>query len=488
VRLSLRLKFILLISAILLVIFALISVFLVRNVRTSLTSNINQESTAFASLATKSIGDTFNLYRQSGTVRIQQEVERFTDLDKNITNVAVVDVSGQELFVLRPKSKISVSAADSFDPVYSLNPSGQIISLVQPYFDDNGLHSYAVVYQVSTEGVEQAIRRQELDILIFAILGLIISAMATYEFINIFFLRPIEQVSRMSGVIASGYYGQQIALKRNDEIGHLALSVNRMAETLKTDIAKLQELDEVKTEFIRITSHNLRTPLTIIEGNVSMLQEAKLKSELKQMVDAIGAGTRRLYLFTEQMLAIADIEAGTKVQLTDTVTLEQLTETLVQEFQQIASDKKVQFKTEFIDAQASVKANRYLLAGALRNLLDNAFKFTEKGTVTLRTSVDHDQAVITVSDTGIGIAPDEQPKLFTKFHRATDIMRYQYEGTGIGLYVVKLIVTQHGGVVTAESELGKGTTFTIKLPLGQPQPAPVQVRPAVTSQPIEKPA
>ncbi|HSX36871.1 MAG TPA: HAMP domain-containing sensor histidine kinase [Patescibacteria group bacterium] len=476
IRGGLRLKFILLISAVLLVIFALTAYFLVRNVRTSLNDNINQESKAFASLATKPIGDTYAIYKDSGSTRIDIEIDKFLDLDSNVSNITVVGLNGSALYSRDAKlsPKINAASAESFDATYKVNPRDEIVQVVQPYFDDSGQHGQAIVYDISTAGVEKDISRQELDIVIFAILGLVLSALATYEFINIFFLRPIQQVSEMSGVIAAGYYSQQIVLDRKDEIGALASSVNRMADSLKTDIAKLQETDKLKDEFIMITSHNLRTPLTIIEGNVSLLNSKSVDPDIRKMVTGIEQSARRLNVFSEQMLTIASIEGGERIGNFEPVMLADLLAPLKEEFLPISAEKKIVFNVAIAHGDATVQCNRSLVIGALRNLLDNAFKFTPVGgNVSLNADVTHDKAAITITDSGIGIKAVELPKLFTKFHRGTDTLQYNYEGTGIGLYVTKLIIEQHHGAVTATSQEGHGATFTVELPLQSSAPKTV---------------
>jgi two-component system phosphate regulon sensor histidine kinase PhoR len=106
------------------------------------------------------------------------------------------------------------------------------------------------------------------------------------------------------------------------------------------------------------------------------------------------------------------------------------------------------------------------LRSAIYNLLDNALKFTaEQGQIELSLAHVADAIQIVTKDNGVGIAPEEINKLFTKFHRGTSTLNYNYEGTGIGLYLTKLIITEHGGTIAVQSELGKGSTFTITLPL-----------------------
>ena len=118
-----------------------------------------------------------------------------------------------------------------------------------------------------------------------------------------------------------------------------------------------------------------------------------------------------------------------------------------------------------------IKASQGHLSSAIWNLLNNAYKFTPAGgRISLRVTDQDNWLRIEVADTGIGISDEEKPRVFTKFHRSTGALEYDYEGTGIGLYITKLVIEQHGGTIDFTSQLGKGTSFVIKLPL-QPAPA-----------------
>jgi signal transduction histidine kinase len=239
-----------------------------------------------------------------------------------------------------------------------------------------------------------------------------------------------------------------------------------MATTLKANIAKLQELDSQKDEFIKIVSHNLRTPLTIIQSNAAFLENANLDKALQKMVQGIEDSARRLNLFSEQILTITDFESklgGSS--LRQEATFNDMLGSLSQEYGELAANKSITFKSEIQNGTTKFFTSQYLVAQAVRNLLDNAFKFTSEGGIITLAAELGDKAVIKVADTGIGIKPEELPKLFTKFHRASSTLVYNYEGTGIGLYVSRLIIEQQGGRIYAQSQLGKGSVFTIELPL-----------------------
>src|SRR5579884_2478192 len=149
-RLKLRGKFILLICFILVVIFGVMAYLLVNNASRNLTDELNRETNAFAALATKPIGDNYELYHDSGTLLVKEQMQKFAALDNNISNIAVVNLQGLSQLSLNGNN-INVPSADltSFNPTTLKNAAGQIVLAVQPYIDDSGQHSYAVAYEVS---------------------------------------------------------------------------------------------------------------------------------------------------------------------------------------------------------------------------------------------------------------------------------------------------------------------------------------------------
>lgn len=466
-RIGLRTRFIVLISLILLVTFALIAYFLINNARVSLTNYLNRESKAFAILATKPIGNTYSIYQASGSLLIKQEVQTFLDLDNNITNVGVIDLSGQTIFNQNSKLGFTNTQSNnaSFDPIYTTNKNRLVTQIQVPYINDAGQHPFSILYTISSKQLTQDTKSEVIDILLFSILGLLATIFTLYELINEFFLRPIEIVSRTALTISQGKYQQQIASGRQDEIGDLITSVNKMASSLEADITKLQELDRLKNEFIMITSHNLRTPLSIIAGNVDILQDTELNDQAHEMIDAIHQSALRLGDFSEDMLTIASLESGSASLDVKDITTDELIKKIRNEFDLLAKERQISLAWDIFDLNAVVRVSSQHIAGAIRKLLNNAIKFTSQGgRVKLTMTRDKNDLVIEVDDNGIGISQDEIPKLFTKFHRGTDILEYNYEGTGIGLYMAKLVVETYGGNLSVKSQLGKGSVFTIRLP------------------------
>jgi len=325
--------------------------------------------------------------------------------------------------------------------------------------------AYLINDAKSNLGAGQALRHQELTIIVLTLAGLAFSALAAYGLLYLFFLRPINSLTKIAGAGTDGNHENEFS-PDSDEIGALGKNLADMNNTLRADITKLQELDKQKDEFIKIVSHNLRTPLTIIQSNISFLDNAHLDKNLVKMVKGIEDSARRLSLFSEQMLTITDFESKQGGQLVrQESTLNEILGSLSREYTELATSKGMIFKPQIESGDTKFFTSQYLVAQAVRNILDNAFKFTSEGGMVILSAQLSDKVTIRVSDTGAGISEVELPKLFTKFHRASGTLVYNYEGTGIGLYVTRLIVEQQGGRVYAQSQLGRGSVFTIELPL-----------------------
>ncbi len=224
---------------------------------------------------------------------------------------------------------------------------------------------------------------------------------------------------------------------------------------------KIAETDKIKTEFVILTSHNLRTPLTSIRGVAEELGEVKLDKLQTGMVKILQKSSKRLGDLVEELLTISKIEAGDN-QKFEEINIKQLIQPIIEEANDLAKTTGNKFSAN-IESNVMILANPSKLKTAIHNLLDNAFKFTKNGEVTLNVKTENKKVKISIADTGIGVKAQEVPMLFTKFHRGTSVMQYDYEGEGIGLYLAKLIVEEHKGQLKVESEVGIGTTFTIIL-------------------------
>jgi PAS domain S-box-containing protein len=227
---------------------------------------------------------------------------------------------------------------------------------------------------------------------------------------------------------------------------------------------RLKAADQLKTEFVMLTSHNLRTPLAIAKGYTEIIaSKAQLSEEDKPLFDGLRVGLDRLSKIVEDLLTISSIESGAQLALEE-VPFGLVIDPLIKESEDLSRTCTDKFVVNQHAGDVRIKANIERLQGALRNVLDNAFKFTENGTIELNTSRSENELIINITDTGIGLDITELPKLFTKFHRAASALNGNYEGKGIGLYLSKLIIEEHGGRISVVSKPNQGSTFTIQIP------------------------
>ncbi len=226
---------------------------------------------------------------------------------------------------------------------------------------------------------------------------------------------------------------------------------------------KLKAADQLKSEFIMLTSHNLRTPISIASGSLELLQEPASKDTFNLAIEGLKDGLNRLRELVEDLLTISSIEYGDQFKL-NPVTLDQIVNPLIQEVSDLAKVKHNKLILNLQDMDTKIMANSTLLKGAIHNILNNACKFTDNGSVTFSTKKKNNKIILSTSDTGIGIESSQIPQLFNKFHRASSALTSDYEGKGVGLYLSKLIIDEHHGKINVVSEPGKGSTFTIELP------------------------
>ena len=232
---------------------------------------------------------------------------------------------------------------------------------------------------------------------------------------------------------------------------------------------ELAELDRAKTTFFSNVSHEFRTPLTLIVGPVQELQE-RLSSvddeAVRADLDVIQRNALRMGKLVNALLDFSRIEAGRMQARYQPVDLATVTAELGSVFRSAVERAGLSFEVDCLTLSEPVYIDRSMWEKVVLNLLSNALKFTFDGSIRIAVRAEGTHAVVTVTDTGIGIPPSEMPQLFARFHRIEHARSRSNEGSGIGLALVKELVDLHGGRITADSADGRGTTFTVRLPFG----------------------
>jgi len=247
-------------------------------------------------------------------------------------------------------------------------------------------------------------------------------------------------------------------------------SLEKKLEELSSINKKLKAMDENKSEFVSITAHQLRTPLTVIKGYVAMILDGdygRLDGKMEDVLTKVLISAERLIRLTENLLNITRIESGREKYSFAETDLMAIVKSVHHDLERSAQDKKLELKIEAAgDNFPKLKIDADKIKEVMMNLADNAIKYTAKGKVVLGLENKGKSIIFSVSDTGLGVKPNELDKLFKKFSRGSQKNKTKVEGTGLGLYVAKRIIEAHRGKIWAESAgEGKGSTFSFELPI-----------------------
>jgi signal transduction histidine kinase len=235
------------------------------------------------------------------------------------------------------------------------------------------------------------------------------------------------------------------------------------------DITQEREREQERSQFLYHVTHELRTPLTNIRAYAETLSEGVLQDPdtLRECYNVIVGETQRLSRLVEDILSLSQMEAGAARLKMDDVYTARLVRQVVEDMQAQADDKGLELILNMPAKIPTIRGDKERLAVVLTNLVGNAIKYTPSGgRVEITCGQEGSRLHIRVVDTGLGIAPQERDKVFEKFYRSSDERVAALPGTGLGLALAMEIVRTHGGTITVESELGKGSAFTMVLPIG----------------------
>ena len=337
---------------------------------------------------------------------------------------------------------------------------------------------------------------------------------------------PIRALNFVANKIAEGDYLARADIRQSDEVGELGRSFNTMAEHLSQythDLEeqviartkelsdkvlildelnqrldknaalliardeelteaneKLRELDQAKSDFLSVASHQLRTPLSAVHWVNSVLLEEgtdKLSPEQKSYIMKAEESNNRMIHLVDDMLTITRIESGKMDYHFYPLALKEILSTMMIDFTPKADAKGLTFS---FSVEPNIKTEASVDSGKIRfvfeNLLENAIRYTpKKGTVLCSLTRNRDMLAVAIKDSGIGIPKKEQKNIFTKFYRGTNATGTVTDGSGLGLFVARAIVLKHGGTITFESVPGRGSTFTVLLPAAVPVVSPPAV-------------
>ncbi|MFD2183883.1 sensor histidine kinase [Rhodoplanes azumiensis] len=297
---------------------------------------------------------------------------------------------------------------------------------------------------------------------------------------------PIRALSAGAAHFAEGDFSHRIAVRTGDEIEALADEFNHMAAQLDQSYARLEQTvaartrelaersrqlelaNEHKSQFFANMSHELRTPLNAVLGYAELLVDGlygDLPPKAIEVLERVQANGRHLLGLINDVLDLSKIEAGQLALSPDVYSMRGVVEQVVAATESLARAKGLELTADIADDLPLGHGDERRLTQVFLNIVGNAIKFTEHGTVAVRVAATDGRFVVTVRDTGPGIAPEDRRRVFDAFQQVDNSTTRQKGGTGLGLAIARRLVEMHGGTITLDSEVGVGSTFVVQVPV-----------------------
>ncbi len=327
-------------------------------------------------------------------------------------------------------------------------------------------HVFTVETGIPTEDAVATLRLFRSYLLMFAPLLLLLAAGGGY-WLSRRALSPVDALVRTAREVSGANLSSRLQkLDTGDELQRLSDTLNEMLDRIESAFQRI-------TQFTADASHELRTPVSLIRTEAELaLRRSRGEAEYQESLRHILLEAERTTVLIEQLLSMARADSGRETLCLQPVNLCQTLRSVVSGWQQVATIRNLQFSASIDAPESFVMGDETLLRRLADVLLDNAFKYTPTpGSIHLLLERKRENAVVTVQDSGVGVAEEEQSRIFERFYRVDKARSRAQGGAGLGLAIAQWIVTQHRGSIAIESVPGQGATFRVELPLTS---APVQ--------------
>jgi signal transduction histidine kinase len=284
-------------------------------------------------------------------------------------------------------------------------------------------------------------------------------------------VNPLGRIQKIIEQVGQGDFTVRIGLeKHTKEIRELAQSLNKMIVRLEASHIREKRIEQLKSEFVSLAAHQLRTPLSAVKWTLRMLQEGdmgKLNTKQQEMIEKTIVSNERMIHLINDLLNVARIEEGRTIADPVAGSIIKLLSQVTERYQTEASRRNIQLVFEMPSEDVPlVRMDKERMQLVFESLVENALLYTpEQGQVTLKVQYGKKEVEVFVQDTGIGIPALQQERVFEKFFRASNARKKETEGTGLGLYLAQNIVKAHTGTLSFTSQEDKGTTFIATLPV-----------------------
>ena len=328
---------------------------------------------------------------------------------------------------------------------------------------------WGVLVQQPISEVFAPLRRVE-RFALFLFLGGIAMTIVVSLWFSYLLTKSIEMLHKGVEMIGLGHFGYRVQVHTNDEMQELAEAFNGMIKGIEEAQERDEEVSKMKSEFLSIAAHQLRTPLSALKWVLNLTLEGDLGKLQKKQKELLGKGyetNERMIMLVNDLLDVVRIEEGRFDYKLEKGAVVEIMESIVRETRVLAEKKGVQLffhKPSRRLPEVALDLLKFRLAVA--NIIDNAVQYTPtNGRIDIEFVRKDNEILVSVKDTGIGITADQLSRVFTKFFRADNAMRVVTAGSGLGLFIAKNIIEKHGGKIWIESQEGKGTTVYFTIPI-----------------------
>lgn len=338
-----------------------------------------------------------------------------------------------------------------------------MLSVVVPWGKSNNVYG-GIVLHSPILGMQITINHIRESVLWALLIGMILSAvMVSYFSWSI--SRPLKRIDQVALKIGAGEYDERIPIRSNDELAELSETINYLADKLEKSDTDRSRIELVRQDFLGNVSHELRTPLTALQGFLEALQDGLIDDLTREKYyDIMYRETTHMNHILDDIMNMTKLDNQEVILTLHPVDAGELADRAAFKFKQEAAAQQLELIAEVENELPPVKADEDRLEQVLDNIIKNAVKFTETGTIKVSAYHENPFVVFSVEDSGMGMASHDVEHIFERFYKADRGRSRKNKGSGLGLSIAKQIVDLHGGRITVYSELGEGSRFELRIP------------------------
>ncbi|MDV7720065.1 sensor histidine kinase [Pediococcus ethanolidurans] len=342
--------------------------------------------------------------------------------------------------------------------------------IIKPYRNESGEIIAVVSVGSPVANIQSNMRKIQHNLLIAFLISGLAAIVIAYGLAK-YSVSRIDRIRKAAHKIGEGNFDITVPTKGNDEIDGLASDFNHMTKSLKASNEEIKRQEQRRREFLADAAHEMRTPLTTINGLLEGLTYDAIPEESREeSLQLMSNETKRLIRLVNDNLDYEKIRTNQIILNRHEINVHEVVNNLVEQLQKKANEAKDQFITQVSD-KVTVYADYDRFVQIMFNIMQNSIQFTTGGTITITARNDADKnCIISISDTGIGMSEDQMKNIWERYYKADASRKNtKYGESGLGMAIVHQLVKAHKGTISVASELGKGTTFTVQLPYEEPK-------------------